>query len=108
MKKIATLLIVLMVAGAAPGWCLLPTVDGYVMDHTQSSFRPVEDAGKVYETVNHGIDTALDKVPGVQIRPMIFEPVDHVLKTSLDATKVVVNGVWDVVTLKPIRTSGGE
>ncbi len=104
MRKIAMLLMVMLVAGAAPGWCLLPTVDGYVVSHTQSGIQPVADTGKIYQKVNTGIDTSLDKVPGVKVRPMLFDPIDKVLKTSVDATKTVVNGVWDLVTFKSLRT----
>ena len=104
MKKIALLLAVLMLMGAAPGWCLISTVDNYVIDHTKSnSFRPVQDTGKVYETVNKGIDTSLDKVPAVKLRPLLFEPIDHVVKTSVDSTRSIINGVWDLLTFKSMR-----
>lgn len=105
MKKIAILLAVLMVMGAAPGWCVLSTVDNYVVDHTKtSSFRPIEDAGLLYETVDKGIDTSLDKVPVVKLRPMLFDPIDKVLRVSIDGTKTIVNGVWDILTFKSMRT----
>ena len=104
MRKIAFLLALLMVVGAAPGWCLVATVDSYVTDHTKdNSFRPVQDAGHLYETVNKGIDTSLDKVPGIKMRPMLFDPIDKVLRASIDSTKLIVNGLWDALTLKSIR-----
>lgn len=105
MRKISMLLVALMVMGAAPGWCLLPTVDGYVMDTTsKSSYRPVEDVGVVYKSVNDGIDTTLDKVSGDKARPILIDPIDKVLKTTIDGTKFVVNGVWDILTFKSMRT----
>ena len=105
MKKIAILLAVLMVMGAAPGWCVLSTVDNYVVDHTKtSSFRPIEDAGLLYETVDKGIDTSLDKVPVVKLRPMLFDPIDKVVKVSIDGTRTIINGVWDILTFKSMRT----
>lgn len=105
MKKIAMLLVVLLAAGAAPGWCLLPTVDGYVMDTTsKSGYKPVEDAGVVYKSVNDGIDTSLDKMTGSHARPMLLDPLDKVVKTTIDGTKTIVNGVWDLVTFKSFRT----
>ncbi len=104
MKKCAFLLAVLMVVGAAPGWCLISTVDNYVVDHTKtSSFRPIEDAGRLYESVNKGIDTSLDKIPVVKLRPMVFDPIDKVVRVSVDTTKTIINGVWDILTFKSMR-----
>ena len=103
MKKIAVLLAVLMMMGAVPGWCLISTADNFVDSHTKSSLRPVEDAGKVYQAVSKGIDTSLDKVPGVKLRTIFFNPIDKVAKESMDATKSIVNGTWDLLTLKSMR-----
>ncbi|MBU3759429.1 MAG: hypothetical protein FGM27_05800 [Candidatus Omnitrophica bacterium] len=105
MKKIAMLLAVLMVAGAAPGWCLIATVDGYVTDTTsKSGYKPIEDVGVIYTSVNDGISTSLDKMTGSHARPMLLDPIDKVLRTTLDGTKTIVNGVWDLVTFKSMRT----
>lgn len=104
MKKIAVLLTVLMVMGAVPGWCLIATVDNFVASHTKANnLRPVEDAGKLYQAVNNGIDTSLDKIPAVKLRPILFDPIDKVVKGSMDATRSVVNGLWDFLTLKSMR-----
>jgi hypothetical protein len=102
MKRIAILLAVFMVIGAAPGWCVISTVDNYVVEHTKSSsFRPIEDAGLLYENVDKSIDTSLDKI---KLRPILFDPIDKVVKVSIDGTRTIVNGVWDIVTFKSMRT----
>ncbi len=104
MKKIATLLVVLMVVGAVPGWCLLATVDNAVMDHTKdSSYRPVADVGKVYGEMNKGLDKSLDKVPAVKLRPILFDPMDKALSETIKAGKLVINSSWDFLTFKKYR-----
>lgn len=104
MKKLAVILVLLMIAGAAPGWCVLATVDNYVDTHTKdSSYRPVQDAGELYGAVNHGVGSAMDKVPVIKERHRVMEPMDKVTHESVSMTKKVLNGIWDAVTLKSLR-----
>ena len=104
MKKLAIMLAVLMVLGAVPGWCLLPTVDGYVDGHTKNSrFRPVQDTGEIYGTVNHEIGKGMDQVPLIKDRSVVVNPVNKLLGDSMDATKSLVNGTWDLLTFKSLR-----
>ncbi len=103
MKKIALLLAVLMVLAATPAWCLVGTVDTFV-DHTKnSSYRPVQDAGELYGAVNHGIGTGMDKVPVLKERSRIMGPIDTMTKETIKGTKFILNGAWDLLTLKSIR-----
>ncbi len=104
MKKIAFLLALLMVVGMTPAWCLVATVDNYIDTHTKDSgFRPVQDTGELYGTVNHGIGTALDKVPVVQHRSVIISPLDKLMGDTINAGKLIINGTWDLLTLKSMR-----
>ena len=104
MRKLATLLALLMVVGSIPGWCLIATVDNAVMDHTKdSSYRPVQDAGKAYDVLNKGMEKSFDKVPAVKMRPILFEPADAAAKETLKAGKLVINSSWDLLTLKKFR-----
>ena len=104
MKKIALLLAVLMVVGAAPGWCLVGMVDTYVDDHTKnSSFRPVQDTGELYGTINHGIGDTMDKVPVLKERSVIMNPIETVAKETIKGTKLLLNGTWDLLTFKSMR-----
>ncbi len=105
MKKMAVILAALMILGAVPGWCLVPMVDSFVDNHTKnSSFHPVQDAGKVYGTVNHQIDTSFDKIPVLKSRSVIIDPIEKLVKDSVDATKLLINGTWDLLTFKSMRT----
>ena len=104
MKKVAALLVMLMVVSSVPGWCLIATVDNAVMNHTKdSSYRPVADVGKTYDLMNKGLEKSLDKVPEVKLRPIFFDPMDKMLKGILDASKTVLNKTYDFLTLKKFR-----
>lgn len=104
MKKLAFMLALGMVMGSIPGWCLEATVDNFVDTHTKSSsFRPVQDAGELYGTVHHGISDGLDKIPVIKERSVVMNPVDKLLRDSIDASKSLINGTWDLLTFKAMR-----
>ncbi len=105
MKKIALLLAVLMVMGAATGFCgMSGTVDGFVENRMNSDIRPVEDAGKILDITNKGIDKTYHTVAD----PM--EPgLKHVRKVrdeTMSLSKKIVNKTWDILTLKDLRDRG--
>lgn len=94
----------LMVVGTVPGWCLIATVDNAVANHTKdSAYRPVADAGALYGELNKGLEKSFDKVPAVKMRPILFDPMDKVLHETLGAGKKIINGTWDLLTLKKYR-----
>ena len=104
MKKAAFMLALLMLVGTTPGWCLVATVDNYVDTHTKdSSLRPVQDTGHLYGAVNHGIGTALDKVPVLQQRSVVMNPMDKLMGDTIHAGKSLINGTWDLLTFKSMR-----
>lgn len=104
MKKLATMFIVLLMIGAVPGWCLVGVVDNYVDNHTKDSrLAPVRDTGRIYGTVNHQIGTAMDKVPVIQSRNVIMEPISKFAGSTADFSRSLINGVWDIVTFKSFR-----
>lgn len=105
MKNLAVLLSLFMLVSAAPGWCLVATVDNYVDTHTKnSSYRPVQDTGEMYGAVNHGIGTAMDKTPVLKERGVLMNPLDKLLHESIQATKTLLNGTYDLLTFKSMRT----
>lgn len=104
MKKIAVMLSLLLMIGAVPGWCLIGTVDNYVDGHTKdSSFRPVQDTGHLYGTVNDGIGKGLDKVPVINKRSVVMDPLDKGIGETIGMTKKIINGTWDILTFKSMR-----
>ena len=104
MKKLAVILALLMVAGAVPGWCLEATVDHFVDSHTKDSgFRPVQDTGAIYGKVNHEIGAGMDKVPVLQDRSKVMGPIDKLLHDSIEGTRSLINGTWDLLTFKSMR-----
>ena len=104
MKKLAIMLALLTIIGAAPGWCLVATVDNVIDGHTKnSSLTPVHDAGEMYGVVNHQIGTSFDKVPVIKERSVVMKPLDHLMEQTIHAGKSIVNGVWDLVTLRSLR-----
>ncbi|MCB9799645.1 MAG: hypothetical protein H6757_02665 [Candidatus Omnitrophica bacterium] len=101
MKKFTLMVALLMFVAAAPGWCLVSTVD-HAIEHTmQSDIRPVEDAGRILDVANKGVDMTYTTVT----KPMspILDPIRKVRDVTLDGTKRVINTIWDVVTLKHFR-----
>ena len=104
MKKLAVILALLMAVGAVPGWCLEATVDGFVDSHTKDSgFRPVQDTGAIYAKVNHEIGAGMDKVPILQDRAKVMNPIDKLLHDSIDGAKSLINATWDLLTFKSLR-----
>ena len=104
MKKLAAMLVMLLVIGSVPGFCLIATIDNAVADHTKdSAYRPVADAGALYGKINEGLDKSFDKVPAVKMRPILFDPMDKILHETMDAGKKVLNGTYDLLTLKKFR-----
>ena len=104
MKKLAFMLALFMVVGAIPGWCLEATVDSFVDTHTKSStFRPVQDAGEIYGTVNHQIGSTMDQIPVIKERSVIMNPIDKLLKDSVEGVRSIINGTWDLLTFKSMR-----
>lgn len=104
MKKIAIVLSVLLLVGAAPGWCLIGTVDGFVENHTKdSNYRPVQDTGELYGNINDGIGKSLDKVPVIKERSVVIHPIDKLLGETIGMTKKIVNGTWDLLTFRSMR-----
>ena len=105
MRKISLIIAAFMIMGTVPGWCLVPMADSFVDNHTKNStLRPVQDTGKIYGAVNHQIDTSLDKIPVIKSRSVIIDPVEKLVKDSVDATKSLINGTWDLLTFKSMRT----
>ncbi len=104
MKKLAVLLAVMMAVGSVPGFSLEPTVDNFVDTHTKSSsLRPVQDTGLVYSKVNHEIGKGMDKVPVLNEREKVVGPLDKFLHHTIDGTKALTNGLWDILTFKSLR-----
>ena len=104
MKKTAVMLALLLVIGTAPGWCLVEMVDHSVDNHTKTStMRPVQDAGEIYGAVNHGIGESFDKVPVLKERSVVMNPINKLMGDTLDASKKLINGTWDLLTFKSMR-----
>lgn len=104
MKKLAVILSLFMLVGAVPGWCLVATVDNYVDTHTKNSgYRPVQDTGEMYGAINHGIGTAMDKVPVIKERQVVVSPIEKLANDTIHGTRTLLNGMWDVLTLKSMR-----
>ena len=105
MKKRAILLALLMLVGAVPGWCLVATVDNFVNDHTKDSgYRPVQDTGEMYGTVNRHIGSAYDKVPVMKDRHVVIDPIEKLGNDSIHGVRTLLNGTWDLLTFKSMRT----
>ena len=105
MKKLAFLLALFMLAGSVPGWCLVATVDNFVDTHTKDSrYRPVQDTGEMYGSVNHHIGTAFDKVPLIKDRHVVVNPIEKLANDSISGTRTLLNGTWDLLTFKSMRT----
>lgn len=104
MKKIAVVLSVLLMIGAVPGYCLIGTVDGFVENRTKdSSFRPVQDTGELYGAINDGVGKGLDKVPVINKRSVVMDPLDKGIGETIGMTKKIINGTWDLLTFKSMR-----
>ncbi len=101
MKKITMLAIVLVVAFAVPGFCMPVTLD-HAIDHTmKSDIRPVQDTGKILDMTNKGIEKGYNVI-ATPMKP-VLDPIRKVRDESLRGTKLVVNRLWDVITLKQFR-----
>ncbi len=109
MKKIALLLAVLMALGGSPAMALVATVDNYVDATTKDNrFEPVRDTGRIYGTVNEGIGKGMDQVPVLKERHVVMNPLDKMLRDTMDGTKMIINGTWDLLTLKSLREKKTE
>ena len=103
MKKVAFILVFLMLAGAGPAFCTFSTtVDGVVDSKSKSDLRPVEDSAKLIGEVDKGLDMVTEPMDPV-LHP-VYVVRDHTIKGS----KKVVNTVWDVLTLKSMRDKKEE
>ena len=96
MKKIALLVALLMIASAAPGWCLSATVDRALDNQSKSDLRPVQDTARIAGMVNKGVDKSYN----MATKPMkpILDPIRQVRDTSIHASKTIVNRIWDALT----------
>lgn len=104
MKKLTILLAVLMLAGSVPAWCVIETADAFVDSHTKNSaFRPIQDGGEIYATVNKGIGSGMDKVPLLQDRSKVMSPLNKLLHDAIDGSKALINATWDLLTFKSMR-----
>lgn len=103
MRKTALLLAFLMVLGSAPAWCLSGTA---IVDHTidqtkQSEFRPIEDTGKILGLTREGSSKTYHAVTD-PMKP-VLDPIRRVRDEIVKGTKKVVNPLWDMLTLRPLR-----
>jgi hypothetical protein len=103
MKKIALFLAMLMVVGSVSGFCLSQAVDKIADNRMKSDLSPVADAGQLIKSVNSEIGKGLDMMPIVKERHHILDPVRKVRIEALEGAKTIVNGMWDVVTMKSMR-----
>jgi len=101
MKKIAVVLAVLMLLGAAPAWCLSETADTFIQNRMQSDLRPVEDTGRILDVTNRGIDKTYHTVTD-PMQP-VLDPVRQVRDETVKGSKSVINVVWDAITLRSMR-----
>lgn len=103
MKKLAVILALLMIA-SVPAYAGVEPVDGIIDTHTKSSsLTPVQDMGRLYGTIDTGIHDSLDKVPVIKERGVVIRPIEHMLTGIYDGAKTLVNGTWDLLTLKRMR-----
>ncbi len=57
----------------------------------------------LYGTMDHTIHSSLDKVPVVKERSVVIHPVETLMGQTIDAGRTLINGTWDLLTLKRLR-----
>ncbi len=100
MKKVIALVLVLVLAGASPGFCMLDTVDRIVVkDRVASDFRPERDLGRLIGFTKDSLFKGFDML----MKPIapVSDPMRKVTKEVLQAPITIVNATYDFVT-KPI------
>ncbi len=101
MKKMALLAAALMVTMALPAWSMPDVLDRQI-DHTmKSDIGPVADAGRILDFTNKGITKGYHTVTGPM--KLVLDPIRTVRDETIRGTKLVVNTLWDVITLKHFR-----
>ena len=99
LRKVAMLVMLLMVVGMAYGWCYTATVDNVLDAKSKSDIRPVEDVAKLAGMVNKGVNTTLES----KYMSPIMKPIDTVRLETLKGAKTVTNTLWDALTFKSFR-----
>jgi hypothetical protein len=98
MKKMALFLALLMVMSVGSVHATVSTtLDGVIDSKSKSDIRPVEDAARMADMVNKGVNEVMKPLDPA-LKP-VYEVRDH----SMKASKTVLNTIWDALTLKSLR-----
>ena len=92
MKKIASLVALLMVIGSIPVMATISTTaEGFLDRRAESDIRPVQDSAKLVRYAYDGVDR------GIEFADPVLRHRKHITDPVMRGAKIIINGTWDML-----------